>query len=180
MGPSWITPSPIPLPPPPPLPGNAAPVYAGFWIRVLAKIIDALVLAPLALPAVVHVWTPIWSAVEEASRTGQPFQAPDIAPLAYGWTVLSIAGGYLYALVMIGLWGATVGKFAAGIRVRRVDGTTVTWREAALRPILPAALDLPRAGGLGLLKLVDDLWMLWDARKQTLHDKLAGTIVVKK
>jgi uncharacterized RDD family membrane protein YckC len=172
---------PIPLPPPPPYPQEtAAPVYAGFWIRVLAKIIDGIVLAPLALPAIIHVWTPIWRAADEASRTGQPFQAPDIAPVAYGWTLLSLAVGYLYALIMIGMWGATVGKFATGIRVRKVDGTIATWREAALRPVLPTVLDLPRASGLGLLKLVDYLWMLWDARKQTLHDKIAGTIVVRK
>jgi uncharacterized RDD family membrane protein YckC len=28
--------------------------------------------------------------------------------------------------------------------------------------------------------LVDDLWPLWDKQKQTLHDKVAGTVVVKR
>jgi uncharacterized RDD family membrane protein YckC len=26
--------------------------------------------------------------------------------------------------------------------------------------------------------IVDYLWMLWDSRKQTIHDKIASTIVV--
>jgi uncharacterized RDD family membrane protein YckC len=80
---------------------------------------------------------------------------------------------------MVGYWGATVGKFAVGIRVRKMDGSPATWREAALRPILQTALGLIRAGGVGLLTLLDDLWMLWDPHKQTLHDKIAATIVVK-
>ncbi len=32
---------------------------------------------------------------------------------------------------------------------------------------------------ISLASLLDDLWMLWDKQKQTLHDKIAGTIVVK-
>ena len=31
-----------------------------------------------------------------------------------------------------------------------------------------------------LYVLVDVLWPLWDAKKQALHDKVAGTAVVKK
>jgi uncharacterized RDD family membrane protein YckC len=167
---------PVPLPPPPPIPSIA---LAGFWIRVLARIIDVLVLAPLAIPMVVHVFEPLRDAFEQASRTGQPFQAPDVPPLAYGWAVLLVAGTYLYQLLMVGRWGATVGKFATGLRVRLPDGTPVGWREAALRPVLQSVTSLLRVGGIGLLGLIDYLWMLWDKRKQTLHDKLAGTIVVK-
>ena len=168
---------PVPLPPPPPVAQN---LYAGFWIRVLSRIIDGFVLAPLYTPAIVHVFGPFMRAMDEANRTGQPFQQPDVPPIAYGWTVMIVVGGYLYQLVMIGVWGATVGKFATGIRVRQVDGTPAGWREAALRPVLETVISLLRASTLGLLSLVDYLWMLWDPHKQTLHDKLAGTIVVKK
>ena len=31
-----------------------------------------------------------------------------------------------------------------------------------------------------LLILVDLLWPLWDARRQTLHDKIAGTVVLRR
>jgi uncharacterized RDD family membrane protein YckC len=34
--------------------------------------------------------------------------------------------------------------------------------------------------GAGLITLLDDLWMLWDRQKQTLHDKVAGTIVIHR
>jgi uncharacterized RDD family membrane protein YckC len=99
--------------------------------------------------------------------------------ISYGWTLLTIAIAYLYAFVMIGKWNATLGKFAVGIRVRKVDGSPAGWREAALRPLLQAALDLPRLSVLGIARALDYLWMVWDKQSQTLHDKIAGTIVVK-
>jgi uncharacterized RDD family membrane protein YckC len=34
--------------------------------------------------------------------------------------------------------------------------------------------------GLALLVLLDYLWMLWDSRNQTLHDKLARSVVVDR
>ena len=34
-------------------------------------------------------------------------------------------------------------------------------------------------GLVGALVLLDVLWPLWDEQKQTLHDKAAGTFVIK-
>ena len=165
-----IEPIPLPAPPAPPM-----PAYAGFWIRVLASIIDALVLAAVEAPLwIPFVWAPLWRSVQEGMRTG----VPQHFHVFYAWTLLGAAIAYLYAFVMIGRWNATLGKFAVGIRVRRPDGTPAGWREAALRPILQTVLALPRLSGVGLLTLVDDLWMVWDKQSQTLHDKIAGTIVV--
>ena len=87
----------------------------------------------------------------------------------------------VYHVLMIGRWNATVGKFALGIPVRKTDGTEAGWREAALRPLLQLGISLLNlVPGVGLLSILDYLWMLWDDRKQTLHDKIAGTIVVAK
>ena len=93
-----------------------------------------------------------------------------------GWALALQFVRYLYEFLMIGQWNATVGKFAVGIRVRQVDGSPATWREAALRPLLELVIGVL---GISFASLVDDLWMLWDKQKQTLHDKIAGTIVVK-
>ena len=165
---------PLPLPPPPAPP---APLYAGFWIRALALLIDGFVIAAIELPLFLpFVWLPVWRSLRATIDTGV-HQPP--VHLFYGWTLLSIAIGYLYAFVMIGKWNATLGKFAVGIRVRKADGSPAGWREAALRPLLQAALDLPRLGVLGIARALDYLWMVWDKQSQTLHDKIAGTIVVK-
>ncbi len=55
-----------------------------------------------------------------------------------------------------------------------------TMRLGRVRPLLQIGLNaLNSVGGVGLLGLLDYLWMLWDRQKQTLHDKIAGTIVVQ-
>jgi uncharacterized RDD family membrane protein YckC len=37
---------------------------------------------------------------------------------------------------------------------------------------------VPSVGGL--FALINESWLLWDPRRQCLHDKAAGTVVVKK
>jgi uncharacterized RDD family membrane protein YckC len=173
------------LPPPPsaalppaPLPGGMVPPtpertpnYAGFWIRVAGWLIDLLVLAPVYL---------VFAVALIARTDGIDTDQAALLSLGgefVGWALALAAIGYLYQLLMIAKWNATVGKFATGLRVRRLDGSPAGWREAALRPLLETLLGLVN---LGLVRLIDCLWMLWDRRKQTLHDKIAGTIVVRR
>jgi len=174
-----------PLPPPPsPFPSApgwapppeyiAPPAYAGFWIRVLASFIDALVLVPLYIPLAIRMV----NRMDINSSTS--FSSIDFTRMSsevIGWALVLQFVRYLYEFVMIGQWNATVGKFAVGIRVRRMDGSPATWREAALRPLLELIIGVLK---ISLASLLDDLWMLWDKQKQTLHDKVASTIVVKK
>jgi uncharacterized RDD family membrane protein YckC len=173
-----------PLPPPPsPLPSApgwapppdfiAPPGYAGFWIRVLASIIDSLVLMPFYIPLAIRM-------VDRMDiNSSTSFTNIDFAQVSgevIGWALVLQFVRYAYEFVMIGQWNATVGKFAVGIRVRQMDGSPATWREAALRPLLELVIGVL---GISFATLLDDLWMLWDKQKQTLHDKVASTIVVK-
>jgi uncharacterized RDD family membrane protein YckC len=97
---------------------------------------------------------------------------------AIGAAVL-IAG--LYAAISLHLRETTVGKHAVGLVVRQVDGSRITFGRALLREVVARQL-LFVAGGLflgGLPLLLDLLFPLWDDRSQTLHDKIARTIVVR-
>ena len=76
--------------------------------------------------------------------------------------------------------GQTPGKFLAGIRVLREDGRPLGWGMMFVREML-----LKRALGMllfgltgGLFLVIDHLWCLWDVRRQTLHDKMCGSLVV--
>jgi uncharacterized RDD family membrane protein YckC len=84
-------------------------------------------------------------------------------------------GPTLYAWLMVGAWGQTLGKMAVGITVvRSADAERVSY----LRSLGRAA----STWLLGLLFfpiLLAYLWPLWDGRNQTLYDKMAGTIVVR-
>jgi uncharacterized RDD family membrane protein YckC len=182
---------PPPLPPPPDQLGAmpawraadapTTPRYAGFWIRFLALVIDGIVLTPVSAIFLWPVIDDIWNELQRTNFEDGTVRFELWFDGGVGrWFAASFAVAlisYAYNAVMIGMWGATVGKFAVGIRVRRPDETPATWREAFLRPILPAFAGF--VGG-GLLGLLDYLWMLWDRQKQTLHDKIASTIVVQK
>jgi uncharacterized RDD family membrane protein YckC len=190
-----------PLPPPPPVPptpGASSPAgwappevpgghppYAGFWQRFGALLIDGVILSPIwILPFFLFVWQDM---IDEFERSFATNTEPDVTQFteffqrAIWWGIAAALVSYVYNALMIGRWNATVGKFALGLRVRRPDGSPAAWREAFLRPLLQAGVGgLNALPGLGMLGILDYLWMLWDDQKQTLHDKIASTIVVVK
>ena len=86
-----------------------AVVYAGFWIRFAAYIIDAIILFIVNIALIVVL--------------GQ-----------FG-SFVSIAVGIVYA---VGFWtalGATPGKMAVGIEITTVDGESIGFGKALLRYI---------------------------------------------
>ena len=83
-------------------------------------------------------------------------------------------GPTLYAWLMVGAWGRTLGKMAVGIKVvRSADAGRVSYPRALWRAVSTWLL-----GVLVVPILLAYLWPLWDRRNQTLYDKMAGTIVV--
>ena len=82
-------------------------------------------------------------------------------------------------MVLLGR-GLTPGKLLVGIRAVREDGSDLGWglgfmREVVVKRVLGSVLWL----FAGLYPLADGLWPLWDPRRQALHDKMAGTLVVR-
>jgi uncharacterized RDD family membrane protein YckC len=86
---------------------------------------------------------------------------------------------FVYQTIMIASFGRTVGKMALGTRVvRLVDGRRPDWSEATMRALLPLALGaIPRVG-VFLGVMVYSLAM-WNPLRQGLHDRAAGTLVVR-
>lgn len=76
-----------------------------------------------------------------------------------------------YGAVMWKLKGTTVGGIVCGIKVVRLDGRAIDWPTAIVRA-LGCFLSLVLAG-LGFI------WVAFDDEKQSWHDKIAGTTVVK-
>jgi uncharacterized RDD family membrane protein YckC len=75
--------------------------------------------------------------------------------------------------VLPGLTGLTVGKWATGIRIQRVDGSDIGIGRAFLRHFVGYPLSL-LTFGLGFLVAA------FNSRGRTLHDLLAGTVVVRE
>jgi uncharacterized RDD family membrane protein YckC len=77
-----------------------------------------------------------------------------------------------YASMESGEGQATLGKRALGLKVTGVSGERISFGQATGR-FFGKILS-------GLILLIGYLMMIWDDKKQTLHDKIAGTLVVVK
>lgn len=152
-------------PPPPPVwdatpTGTAAQVaYGGFWIRVVAYIIDAI-LVSIVLGVVTAVFGVKYIDIDNLDHYD---------PTA---NLLSILVFWLYfALMESSERGATVGKMAMGLRVVTNDGKRLSFMNATGRyfaKILSAIIF-----GIGFLMVA------FTDRKRGLHDMIASTLVIK-
>ncbi|MHA6206302.1 RDD family protein [Dyella soli] len=176
-----------PPPPPPIAPGasgradaSAAALadYAGFWKRVAAYVLDAIVLwipnmlisgmfgankaAESYLQAKLAAGTDPQLAIEAFNNY---FHA--LGPALLAQTVLT----WLYfALCESSPWQATLGKRALGIRVTGMDGQRINFMRATGRyfgKLLSA-----------FILCIGFLMVAWTQRKQGLHDLLAQTLVL--
>lgn len=85
--------------------------------------------------------------------------------------VLSFLLGLGYSVWMLSTYSATVGMMILKIKITKESGGKVTYQDAILRyfaSILSA-----------IVFLLGYFWMIWDKKKQTWHDHIAKTIVVK-
>jgi uncharacterized RDD family membrane protein YckC len=168
------TPSPAPVSTP-----TSTVVYASFGRRLVASIVDGFVIG-----AVVTVIMILFAMVfmGMAAGSGALTRSSDVASTAAGGAIVMLSLiEYLvmfcliigYQVVCIAKGGQTLGKKALGIKVVKLNGETVTMGTALMRELLGRMVAgfIPFAIGY--------LWMLWDKDKQGLHDKIAGTIVIK-
>lgn len=139
------------------LAGSDAPLMEGtvlaeWWRRFGGAVVDMAVL-----------WLPLWPMTRSMDRPAR--------------LVVSIVVGVLYfALLNGGARGQTVGKMVWGTRVRdAATGGALGPAKAAVRYLAPALLSIVT---FGLIWFPDGLWLFWDRRRQTLHDKVAGSVVV--
>ena len=83
-------------------------------------------------------------------------------------TVLSLA----YYVIFTGSCGQTLGKMALRIKVIRKDGGDLGYGGAALRETIGKFVS-------GIILGIGYLMVAFDERKQGLHDKIAGSYVIK-
>ncbi len=160
-------------------------VLAGFGARLGASILDSiffnLILAVVAVPIVLLVRSR-WETVIEPCKANPETtlcEYPTDATLGLlvvaflAFCLLALLAGVLYHARMIASSGQTPGRRILGIKVvNAVNGQPPSFGWALLRWLF-ASLASGSVCGLGYL------WMLWDDRNQTWHDKVATTVVVR-
>ena len=159
------------------------------WRRLGARVIDYLIFIPVFIALLWPVIADVAGDFDRISRLPTDQQSAEIertVESAFDGRVLWALAGvgfavFLYEVAMLAWRGATVGKLALGLRVvpqRDRNRPAVPTPIAALRTGLPALVGLiPFFGPLA--PALDALWCLWDPRRQTLHDKVASTVVIR-
>lgn len=160
--PPATTPAPAAAPATPAATGEVK--YAGFWIRFVAALIDGIILGIALSPLLAFLPSGNTGGLNTASAA---YSGPDFFANTVRW-----AAGLVYGALMISsTWQATLGKKALGLKVTDVDGKRLAPGKAFLRE----GSKLVSAAILGIGYIMAG----FDAKKQGLHDKIAGTLVVK-
>jgi uncharacterized RDD family membrane protein YckC len=182
-----------------PLEINNQKVYAGFWKRFGAAIVDTLVFIPFMVVFHFTQGLSILSAMATIVVSSLLFSA--------------------YTVYFHYKFGATLGKMAVGIKITFPDGSKIGLKQALLRSsvdlgfaffmVLAQVIAITNAdpniylnagfmaraeyimplfpAWYGLVSTVSQLWfwseflvLLFNKRKRAIHDFIAGTVVIKQ
>jgi uncharacterized RDD family membrane protein YckC/Tfp pilus assembly major pilin PilA len=156
-----------PLPPPSAASARDTPavVYAGFWRRFLALLLDNLI---LSVPAAMLAFGVAFAV--GGSLAGED-EAAVSTTLVY-YLVFGLASALYFALQESSSYQATLGKRALGIKVSDLDGRRLTFGNALGRWFATALSYITCYVGF--------LMAAFTSRKQALHDMVAGTLVVDR
>jgi uncharacterized RDD family membrane protein YckC len=166
---------------------------AGWWWRVLASLVDGVVVTVLVTLATLSLLLPMlermstyFAEVVAAAERGlpQPVLDPQSLLPAGDQLLLALASvgiTFVYHFAFLRWRAATPGKLLCGLRVVPVDQGRaeggLPGQSAAVRALVWAAPGLNTL--LMVFQLADVLFPLWQPRRQAIHDLLARTQVVR-
>ncbi|TYO97486.1 putative Zn finger-like uncharacterized protein [Geothermobacter ehrlichii] len=145
-------------------PAAARTETAGFGLRLVAHLLDCVAFSLLVLvlafglSLIIHLFG------------GSHPRALELMGLLALFVLLT--AHWLFAVVFIGYCGQTPGKMVTRIRVERADGSEVGYAAAFLREVVAKPIS-------ALVLFCGYLMILFDPQHRGLHDKIAGTRVVK-
>jgi uncharacterized RDD family membrane protein YckC len=154
--------------------------YAGFWLRLVALIIDGIVVSIVEFVVFVPLLSALglgfigaMSDMDTEDPSNLVGMVAAIVAAAGAYWILATAIQILYFSIMESSSSqATLGKMAMGIKVTDMQGGRLDFTRAFLR---------------NLCKLISNFTMLigylmagFTEKRQALHDLIAGALVVKK
>ena len=158
-------------------PGVGNRQYANFGQRLVALIIDGLVVGiPTAI--LFGIW---WAAAPKHYVSCTVNNEPGICHVPTGASIgvvvllglvwlVAVIGGYFGR--MVGRTGRTLGNRAMGTQVVSLETGRPIGTGRAIGRYFGRILS-------GMFCYLGYLWMLWDKDRQTWHDKIVGSVVVK-
>ncbi len=181
-----------PMPPPPPYQGAPPPGYqayspmpntgwvrAGFGARFGAWLLDSLLYGLLVMALAIPGIVLLISSLDDCVSFNNELICPSDS--SRGGTIAGAAVLILAALLIVfvlyvralGKTGQTWGRKIVGVKVvGEMTGEPIGFGKALGRVLFAGAIS-------GQIFYLGYLWMLWDDKQQTWHDKVVGSIVVR-
>jgi len=153
---AWQTPT--------PRGATGAVEYASFWRRLGASCADVVLL-------LIPIYALLLALAAGHSVLSRSRESYDLAFAVFGCAALAV-GPWLYCAGMESRHGATLGKRALGLRVTDLQGNHVSFLRATARFWAKLLSVIPLFAGF--------IMMAFTARRQALHDRIAGTLVVRE
>jgi uncharacterized RDD family membrane protein YckC len=149
--------------------GSDGMQYAGFWIRVGAKLIDGIILGIASLVFLVPLM--IFGMSQSGGNSSEAAALPMMG-LQIGFQLVWMVVSALYAIFFIGKYGATPGKMACKLKVVMADGGKVSYGRACGRFFAEILSQI--------ICYIGYLMVAFDKEQhQALHDRICNTRVIR-
>ena len=149
--------------------------YAGFWIRLGAKIIDGLILTVIQWLILIPLNMFVFSNMMAGGDMQNPEEMMNNPQFFIFFGVqwlIQISLFIIYLTYFVGKFAATPGKMACGLRIVAPDGSKISYLRAFGR-VFAEWLS-------GLILLIGYIMAGFDSEKRALHDRICSTRVVHK
>ncbi len=135
--------------------------YAGFWIRFVAVFIDGIFMNIIVIP---------FRILMTLGNTSENMALTVFSTALY--FIVAFLVPALYSILMLGKYGATLGKKAVGIKVVMSDGTPISYGCATGRYFATFLS--------GIILYIGYIIVAFDDEKRALHDHICNTRVIYK
>ena len=139
--------------------------FAGFWVRVLASIIDGVIIG------LFNGFLQIGVSGMTSSVADDPDAAMLVMATSVGLTLVSITIAALYEIILTVKYGATVGKMALKLRVVTADGQGLRYGRSTGRHFAKWVSQM--------IAFIGYIMVGFDKEKRGLHDMMCNTRVIR-
>jgi len=146
--------------------------YGGFWIRVVAALLDGVIVGAVTVPlGLIFLLPSILKIIQAAEHNQEP--AIELFVPFFFLIPAVVLGVWLYeALLTSSSWQGTVGKRVLRLKVTDLAGNKISFARATGRFFAKLLFRL-------ILTSLVYIVVAFTERKQGLHDLVAGTLVMK-
>lgn len=150
--------------------------YAGLFRRFCSTTLDNLI---LGIPAIAIFFRLMIEQIQliQSGDINDPEVFMQLVKINILYLLFFGLIHFLYSSLLIAKYGATLGQKIVSIGVMNKQGHAVDYKKSFLRALVYSLYNIPYIGGIFFIASV--IMVIVDKKRQTLHDKLCKTVVVK-